>query len=211
MFRALRRNALVGWALAGCESVIVREEGNSRILVRVSETPPSKVRNPTEPWLRGHIRHRCSIIAQVLDSFDQAQEDLEYFTAPLADEEMWVEPDGLASTGFHIRHIAGSVDRLVTYLKGDALTSAQMAELSREKAGGAARVELLDALRTGFAAAAKVLEKLDPLTFDQPRTVGRRHLPTTVGGLTVHIAEHTQRHTGQAIVTAKVVAARRRA
>jgi len=34
-------------------------------------------------------------------------------------------------------------------------------------------------------------------------------LPTTVGGLLVHVADHTQRHVGQAVTTAKIVVAQR--
>ncbi len=45
---------------------------------------------------------------------------------------------------------------------------------------------------------------LSPLTFEEPRGVGRQRLPTTVGGLIVHCAEHTQRHVGQAITTARI-------
>jgi uncharacterized damage-inducible protein DinB len=43
--------------------------------------------------------------------------------------------------------------------------------------------------------------------FTQPRTVGGKQLPTTLGGLLVHVADHTQRHVGQAITTSKIVAA----
>jgi hypothetical protein len=35
--------------------------------------------------------------------------------------------------------------------------------------------------------------------------VGRARLPSTVFGLLFHVAEHTQRHAGQAITTAKIV------
>jgi uncharacterized damage-inducible protein DinB len=44
---------------------------------------------------------------------------------------------------------------------------------------------------------------------EQPRFVGKKALPTTVGGLLVHIADHSQRHVGQAVTTAKIVAAGR--
>ena len=35
--------------------------------------------------------------------------------------------------------------------------------------------------------------------------MGRRMLPSSVGGLLVHCAEHTQRHAGQMVTTVKVV------
>jgi hypothetical protein len=37
--------------------------------------------------------------------------------------------------------------------------------------------------------------------------VGRKKLPTTVIGLIVHLAEHTQRHVGQAVSAAKLARA----
>jgi hypothetical protein len=50
---------------------------------------------------------------------------------------------------------------------------------------------------------------MNPADFDQPRYVGRKRLPTTVGGLLVHLADHTQRHVGQTITTAKVILEKR--
>ena len=38
-----------------------------------------------------------------------------------------------------------------------------------------------------------------------PVGVGRRKLPSTVLGLLFHAAEHTQRHTGQLLVTVRVL------
>jgi uncharacterized damage-inducible protein DinB len=39
----------------------------------------------------------------------------------------------------------------------------------------------------------------------EPRLVGRAKLPSNVIGLLVHAAEHTARHVGQIVTTAKVV------
>jgi hypothetical protein len=49
------------------------------------------------------------------------------------------------------------------------------------------------------------VQELGAVNLEQPRRVGRKQLPTSVGGLLVHVADHTQRHVGQAITTAKVV------
>ncbi len=49
----------------------------------------------------------------------------------------------------------------------------------------------------------------EPALLEDPRVVGRKRLPTTVGGLLVHVAEHAQRHVGQAVLTAKLVLAAR--
>jgi uncharacterized damage-inducible protein DinB len=110
--------------------------------------------------------------------------------------------------GFHLRHIAGSTGRLMTYLQGSALNPEQLASLEVEHVpAGAGRTELLALLDEAFRDAETVVRAIDPATLAEPRTVGRKHLPTTVIGLLVHIAEHTQRHVGQAISAAKRVRA----
>ena len=44
-----------------------------------------------------------------------------------------------------------------------------------------------------------------PESLGDERLVGRAALPSTVRGLLFHGAEHTQRHVGQVITTAKIV------
>ena len=160
--------------------------------------------NP-EPWLRGPLENTNSFIAPVLYSFQQAVEDLTAFTGDLSDEEAWASPYELASVGFQLRHISGSVDRLLTYALGGSLSEAQLSALSQEKTSGASLPDLLSDLRTTLDRAAAAIRRIDPAHLAEPRKVGRKELPTTAIGLLVHIAEHTQRHVGQAIVTAKVV------
>jgi uncharacterized damage-inducible protein DinB len=162
-------------------------------------------KNLPEPWLRGTITGVNPVVAQVLYSFQQAREDIDTFTAGLTVEQLWRQPSGLASVGFHIRHIAGSVDRLFTYVLGRMLSDNQLAALKHEMEPGASREELLAAMDTVFRNIGEAMKALSPDVFDEPRMVGRKKLPTTVAGLVVHIAEHTQRHVGQAIVTAKLV------
>ncbi len=116
-------------------------------------------------------------------------------------------PQWSGAVGFHMRHIAGSVDRLLTYAVGRMLSDEQLAALKCEMDQGASRDELLAAMDRSLREAEEVMRTLSPATFDEPRVVGRKKLPTTVAGLLVHIAEHTQRHVGQAIVTAKLVRA----
>jgi uncharacterized damage-inducible protein DinB len=157
-----------------------------------------------EPWLRGPIAGVSPLIAPVLRSLEQAREDLAKHTAELTMEQIWARPAGLPSVGFQLRHIAGSVDRLMTYLQGQSLSEAQLAILKYEMEPGASREELLARVNEVLAEAAARIRAIDPATLADPRVVGRRELPTTVAGLIVHIAEHTQRHVGQAITTAKV-------
>jgi uncharacterized damage-inducible protein DinB len=157
-----------------------------------------------EPWLRGPISGMDPRIAPILFAFQQARENLSKCTTGLTDEQIWASPHGFGSVGFHLRHIAGSTERLMAYLQGRELTDAQMEALRRESDGrGPGRDALLSELDRVFQAAEAVVRSIDPATLAEPRTVGRKRLPTTVIGLLTHIAEHTQRHVGQAISAAK--------
>jgi uncharacterized damage-inducible protein DinB len=156
-----------------------------------------------EPWLRGPVPGVHPLLAPVLHAFRQAREDIAKHTEGLTTEQIWSTPHGLGSVGFHIRHIAGSTDRLTTYLQGTGLSDAQMAALAAENARGETREELLAAMDAPFRRAELVIRALDPARLTEARRVGRKRLPTTVIGLLTHIAEHTQRHVGQAISEAK--------
>ncbi len=158
-----------------------------------------------EPWLRGTLRGVHPLHAALLHSFQQASEDIDKFTTGLTDEQMWAEPFGLASVGFQIRHIAGSVDRLLTYARGEQLSETQLEALRSEKEPGAGRADLIDFLRRQMEQAEEVVRSIDPNSAGEERAVGRKRLPTTVGGLLIHVAEHTQRQVGQCIITAKIV------
>jgi uncharacterized damage-inducible protein DinB len=156
-----------------------------------------------EPWLRGPLPGINPFIAPLFYSFQMAREDLAHHTAALTTEQIWATPHGFGSVGFHLRHIAGATDRLLTYALGSPLSETQMSILKAEKEPGATREMLLAALDAAFTKAESAASALDPATLAAPRTVGRKLLPTTVIGLLVHIAEHTQRHVGQAISAAK--------
>ena len=157
-----------------------------------------------EPWLRGPVPGVSPLAAPVLYSFQQAREDLARHTDGLTAAQIWLAAPGSGSVGFHLRHIAGSTDRLMTYVQGRELGEAQMAALRAEKEPSAAgRDELLAGLDDAFRRAESVVRGLDPATLAEQRTVGRKRLPTTVIGLLTHIAEHTQRHVGLAIAAAR--------
>ena len=157
--------------------------------------------------MRGPIQGVHPLLAPVLYSFQMAREDLERYTAGLTTARIWATPYGLTSVGFHMVHIAGSTNRLITYLQGKELTAAQLDAMAAEKSPGEpSREQLLAALNHAFSDAEAVIRKIDPATLGDARTVGRKRLPTTVIGLLTHLAEHTQRHVGQAIVTAKLAA-----
>jgi DinB superfamily len=167
---------------------------------RTTGSPPG-----VEPWLRGPLAGVHPLLAPTLHSFAQVREDIARWTTPLTDDEIWLRPCGLAPAGFQLRHIAGSVDRLTTYLEGRQLTVHQFDELRHESDPGPGRLALLDAVNHALDESERVIRNLDPNTLTYPRTVGRKKLPTTVIGLIVHLAEHTQRHVGELIVTVKAV------
>jgi uncharacterized damage-inducible protein DinB len=154
--------------------------------------------------MRGPIPGIHTFIAPLFYSFQMAREDLAKYTAGLTAEQIWSTPHGFGSVGFHLRHIAGSTDRLMTYVAGDQLSDAQMAALKTEKEPGATREMLLAAMNEAFERAEEAARSLEPDRLADPRGVGRKQLPTTVVGLLVHLAEHTQRHVGQAISAAKL-------
>ena len=158
-----------------------------------------------EPWLRGTLGEVDAIRRQVLHALVLVEEDARSWCAGLSDAEMNARPCGVAPVAFHLRHIARSLDRLLTYAEGAALSGAQLIALAEELAPGAKAAEVLAELERGVALAEQRIARIDSSTFEEVRTVGRQHLPTTVGGLLVHCAEHSQRHIGQAITTAQIV------
>jgi len=160
-----------------------------------------------EPWLRGPLTGVHPLIAPSLYGFRQAREDLAKYTEGLTVEQIWATPHGFGSVGFHLRHVAGSVDRLSAYLRGERLSQAQMEFLAREHEPGATREELLTEMDAAFQRVESFARFIDVALLAEPREVGRKRLPTTVIGLLTHIAEHTQRHAGQAISAAKLARA----
>lgn len=161
--------------------------------------------NLVEPWLRGTLREIDAVRRQVLHALELAEEDGERWCGELTDEEVHARPFGVASVAYHLRHVARSLDRLLTYAEGRALSAEQLAELSGEMAEVATSSEVMREFRSGLAEARRRVLAFSAQSYEVERGVGRQRLPTTVGGLLVHCAEHSQRHVGQAVTTAKVV------
>ena len=164
-----------------------------------------------EPWLRGPLPGYSPLLMPAAHALTQSREDLERHAAKLSLPQVWLEPGGAASAGFHLRHIAGSIDRLLTYVAARSLSDAQFHFLAAERVAGTPPtpgVELIAAAQTKIDEALEVLRKTPDEALFAARYVGRAQLPTNVFGLLVHIAEHTQRHTGQLITTARIVSSR---
>lgn len=168
-------------------------------------TPPRD-----EAWQRGPVPGVPDALQPAAHAIIGAHEELETLARDLTTDELWARPADVAAVGFHIEHVGGVLDRLFAYARGDVLTDEQRDALKREGLPGDPprdAATLLAALGARVATALDALRATDPASLTEPRTLGRRALPTTVGGLLFHAAEHAQRHTGQALVTARVVRA----
>ncbi len=165
-----------------------------------------------EPWLSGSHGDVPAVARAVLHALELAWDDLRKWTAGLTDDEVHAEPFGLTPVAYHLRHIAGSVDRILTYAEGGELSAGQLAALKAEKtAGRETLAALLGEVETVFARAAGRIRALANADLNAPRTVGRKRLPTSVGGALIHVADHTQRHTGQVVTSAKLLRGLRQA
>jgi uncharacterized damage-inducible protein DinB len=158
-----------------------------------------------EPWLRETLTDVPPIARAVLHSLEHAKEDLTKWCGGLTDEQLSRSVDGIAPVAFQLRHVARSVDRLLTYAEGGALSDEQMRALQTEMDRDARREELFAELTSALTRGAERVRALADGDLAQERFIGRKRIETTLGGLLVHTAEHTQRHVGQAIVIAKVV------
>lgn len=158
-----------------------------------------------EPWLRGTLTEVPAVPRAVLHALELASEDLHRWCDGLTDTELNARPAGLAPVAFHLRHIARSLDRLLTYAEDAALSERQIAAMKTELEPGATGEELFSELDAALRRSAARVRAIAAADFAAQRSVGKKQLPTTLGGLLVHVADHTQRHVGQAITTAKLV------
>ena len=159
----------------------------------------------TEPWLRGTHGEVPAVGRAVLHALDLALDDLTKWTEGLRDEEVEAQPLGLTSVAFHLRHIARSTDRILTYAEGGQISTDQLALLKAEQSGEEPLAELLAEVETSFSNAADRIRVLATADLNTFRGVGRKQLPTSIGGALIHVADHTQRHVGQVVTTAKVL------
>jgi uncharacterized damage-inducible protein DinB len=163
-----------------------------------------------EAWLRGPIEGVDAFLQPAAHALMQAREDIDRATPGISQANLWMRPNGAASLGFHLRHVAGSLDRLLTYARGAHLDDRQHSALKSEAEPGSPPDEvatLVEQARRAIDAALAQLRATRREELLEPRAVGRAGLPSTVLGLLFHAAEHTIRHVGQAITTATIVSA----
>ena len=161
-----------------------------------------------EPWLRGTLGEMSAVGRAVLHALELAKEDLWKWCFRLRDDQLNQPMGDVAPVAFHLRHIARSLDRLLTYAEGGTLNEAQLALLRSELQPGAKHDEVFAELENSLMRSMQRVWQLASADLETRRRVGKKQLPTTIGGLLVHVADHTQRHVGQAIVTAKLVSRR---
>src|SRR4051812_35501548 len=154
-----------------------------------------------EVWLRGPVGGFHPLVMPAVHALLQVREDLHRLVAGVAAEHVWERAGGAASIGFHLRHTGGALDRLLSYARGDALPAQQLHQLRTEEEPGEPIEDIGRAVDRAIDAALDYLRAVDPETLVEPRRVGRGSLPSTVGGLIFHAAEHSTRHLGQAITT----------
>ena len=179
-----------------------------------------------EVWLRGPVPGIPALLQPVAHALMQAREEVTALMEEFPEEYLWQRPAGVASPGFHLQHLAGVLDRLFTYAAGKPLSGEQLAQLAAEGTPSAERTvdpggppgtggvpgangpsirDLTDRFDRQVDKALDQLKQTPEDTLTTARGVGRAQLPSTVLGLLVHAAEHTQRHTGQLLVTVRVL------
>ncbi len=161
-----------------------------------------------EVWLRGRITGVPPYLQPVAHSLLQCREEIERVLAGMTADRIWQVHANAASIGFHVLHAIGSLDRLFTYARGEALSDAQRQVLVQETQPDQhlTASDLLAAFDAAVAGALDQLRGTDETTLTTVRHVGRARLPSTVIGLLFHAAEHTHRHVGQALTTSRLMA-----
>ena len=170
-----------------------------------SHTPAPYV----EPWLRGTHGDVPAVGRAVLHALELALDDLTKWTQGLTDAEVHAQPLGLTAISYHLKHIARSTDRILSYAEGKQLSAEQLAAMKGEQGGEETLAELLAEVEIALSDAGERVRVLATADFNTFRGVGRKQLPTSIGGALIHVADHAQRHVGQVVTTAKVLRALR--
>lgn len=176
----------------------------------MSEQPEPRPGPQPEPWMRGIVPGIDPVVGHLLRASEHIREDIHRAIGPLTAEQMRATPSGMTSVGFHVKHLAGSIDRLCTYLEGRQLSAEQLAALTEESQVQESAEELLRGVDKALDRYEDLVRGLTSEHFADVREIGRKRLQTTAISLAIHIAEHGQRHVGQAISAAKLISSAER-
>ncbi len=160
-----------------------------------------------EAWLRGPVAEVPALLQPAAHALIQSREEVTEYLKDFPEELLWKKIAGRASVGFHLQHITGVLDRMLTYAEEKALSASQFDFLKKE---GEENPEILvENLVTEFSEkvdkALEFLRNIPEENLTNFRSVGRKKLPSSVIGLLFHAAEHSQRHVGQLLVTVSVL------
>lgn len=161
-----------------------------------------------EVWLRGPIQGIHPLLQPAAHALVQAGEDVVSAVSPLQPGQLWARPGGVAAIGFHLAHLPGSLDRLLTYSRGESLSQNQVDALAAERTVHDDKPELallLTRLAAGIESALEYLRKVPETALLAPREVGRKRMPSNTIGLIFHAAEHSSRHAGQVVTLSRIL------
>lgn len=168
----------------------------------------SNIESKPEVWQRGPVEGVPSLLQPAAHAILQAREEVIALMKDFPENSLWIKPAGMASAGFHLQHLSGVLDRLYTYARNEKLNPQQMQQLHDEAISPNENLNvrnLIERFNKQVDTAIVQLKSTDPSTLTEFRGIGRKQIPTTLIGLLFHAAEHTMRHLGQLIVTAKIV------
>jgi uncharacterized damage-inducible protein DinB len=161
-------------------------------------------KSAVEPWMRGTHQEIPAVLRAVIHALELAREDVHKWCSHLTDEEWNLRVQGLAPAAFHVRHMARSMDRLLSYAEGEQLSSEQLALMKCEMDPHAKGDEVLREFEAALVESERRIRAFAGSDLEAGRKLGRKALPVSVGGLLVHVADHTSRHVGQVVTTAKL-------
>ena len=160
-----------------------------------------------EVWMRGPIAGLIPLLQPVAHAILQAREEINLMMIDFPNELIWERPNAVASVAFHLQHLSGVLDRLFTYANNQILNEDQLELLALE--ADSTQLLTVKGLLTRFNnqvnKALTQLKNIEEKTLLEPRSIGRKQIPTNQLGLLFHAAEHTQRHVGQLLVTIKML------
>ncbi|MFX0558224.1 DinB family protein [Maribacter sp. CXY002] len=166
---------------------------------------------PREFWLRGPLAEIPDLLQPSAHALLQTNKELYLYTKDFPEELLWEKVGNRASVGFHMQHITGVLDRMLTYARQEDLSPKQLEFLLNEGVPnnviGISRLQ--DDFTRTLTKALDYFKTISEEDLKEKRTVGRKKLPTTVIGLLFHAAEHSQRHIGQLLVTVEMLKLKR--
>lgn len=164
-----------------------------------------------EVWLRGPLPRIPGLLQPVAHALLQAREEVIEIMSAFPEPHLWKKPAGLASVGFHLQHLSGVLDRLFTYARGEMLNAQQLKNLNEEGKNSGENplnvISLVAKFEKQVDHSIMELTNTNEIALSEIRYVGKSQIPSTLLGLLVHAAEHTQRHVGQLLVTVSVLKA----